>query len=74
MLPFPLKLILSLATLTLLLVVAAFVQSGRAEPALTRSNSELSPPRTPVLCRRRLRRPSLYPLELRRLATLTRCR
>ena len=47
MLPLPLKLILSLTTLSLLLVVAAFVQSGRAEPALTSSTSELPPPEHP---------------------------
>ena len=44
MLPFPLKLILSLTTLTLLLVAAAFTQSGPAAPSLTRSTSELPPP------------------------------
>ena len=46
MFPLPLKLILSLTALSLLLVAAAFVQSGRAEPALTRSNSVLPPPNT----------------------------
>ncbi len=64
MFPFPLKLILSLTTLSLLLVAAVFVQSGRAEPALTSSNSVLPPPRTLVLCRRRPSRPPLHPLEL----------
>ena len=44
MFPLPLKLILSLTGLTMLLVAAAFVQSSRAEPALTRSTSELPPP------------------------------
>ena len=46
MFPLPLKLILSLTGLTLLLVAAAFVQSGPAAPALTRSTSELPPPNT----------------------------
>ena len=45
MLPFPLKLILSLTTLSLLLVAAAFTyNSGPATPALTSSTSELPPP------------------------------
>ncbi len=45
MFPLPLKLILSLTTLSLLLVAAAFTpNSGRAEPALTSSNSVLPPP------------------------------
>ena len=45
MLPSPLKLILSLTSLTLLLAAAAFTQnSGRADPDLTRSTSELPPP------------------------------
>ncbi len=65
MFPLPLKLILSLTTLSLLLVVAAFTHnSGRAEPALTRSDSVLPPPRTLVLCRCRPSRPPFHPLEL----------
>ena len=45
MFPLPLKLILSLTTLSLLLVAAAFTHnSGPAAPALTRSTSELPPP------------------------------
>ena len=45
MLPFPIKLILSLTGLTLLLVAAAFTyNSGPTAPALTRSNSVLPPP------------------------------
>ncbi len=45
MLPSPLKLILSLTTLSLLLVAAAFTHnSGRADPALNYSNSVLPPP------------------------------
>ena len=46
-------LVSALAVAGLLALAAAFAQnSGRAEPALTRSVSELPPPRTPVLCRR----------------------
>ena len=47
MLPFPLKLILSLTSLTLLLAIAALTPDhGPTAPALTRSNSELHPPNT----------------------------
>ena len=46
-------LVSALAVVGLLALAAAFAQnSGRAEPALTRSNSELPPPRTLVLCKR----------------------
>ncbi len=45
MFPLPLKLILSLTALSLLLVAAAFAPNrGPADPALTRSTSELPPP------------------------------
>ena len=52
MFPLRLKLILSLTALSLLLVGGAFIQGGRAEPALTRSNSVLLS-RILVLYRRR---------------------
>ena len=45
-------LVSALALVGLLALAAALTPSGRAEPALTRSNSELPPLRTPVLCRR----------------------
>ena len=46
-------LVSALAVVGLLALAAAFAQnSGRAEPALTHSPSELPLPRTPVLCRR----------------------
>ncbi len=65
MFSFPLKLILSLTTLSLLLVAAAFANnSGRAEPTLTSSNSVLPHSRTFVLYRRSPSRPPFHPLEL----------
>ena len=63
-----------IALAALFLVGDGLTRDARAEPALTRSNSVLPPPRTIVLCRCRPSRPSLHPLELRRLATLPRCR
>ncbi len=58
-------LVSALALVGLLTLAAAFTHnSGRADPALTRSNSELPPPRTLVLHRRRPSRPPFHPLEL----------
>ena len=69
MFPLRLKVILSLTALALLVAAGGVVaQSSRAEPALTRSNSVLPPPRTPVLCRRRPSRAPFHSLGLLRLA------
>ena len=63
-----LKVMVALSALALLAVAGGGVApGGRAEPALTRSNSVL-PPRTLVLCRRGVCRPAFYPLGLRGLA------
>ena len=43
-------LVAGLALVGLMALAAAFTQNGgRADPALTRSNSVMPPPRTPVL-------------------------
>ena len=49
-----LRVLVSALAVVGLLALAAVVGKGGgpAEPALTRSSSELPPPRTPVLCRR----------------------
>ncbi len=58
-------LVSAFAVVGLLTLAAAFTyNSGRAAPALTRSNSVLPTPLTPVLCSPGPSRPPLHPLEL----------
>ena len=59
-----------LALVGLMALAAAFAHSGgRADPALTRSNSVMPPPEHPFYTEHR--RSPLYPLGLLRLAALS---
>ena len=68
----PKFLLAALSLAGILTLAAVLTPSGRADPPLSRSNSELPPPRTIVLCRRGCGRPPFHPLGLRRLASFPR--
>ena len=63
-------LVAGLALVGLMALAAAFTHNGgRADPALTRSNSVMPPPEHPFYTEHR--RSPLYPLGLLRLGTLS---
>ena len=63
-------LVAALALAGLLALTAAAQNGGRADPALTRSNSVMPPPEHPFYTEHR--RSPLYPLGLLRLGALSR--